>query len=105
MLAGIAQPCRVRFASQVKGWYTALAAEMAGLYFKDGGPITMVQVDNETSDWCAPVADIGFFLLRRLSHMGHLGAAHKETSDASSHASGCFPTLSLSRFFPTTQTE
>jgi hypothetical protein len=35
----------------VKGWYTALADQMRGLYFKDGGPITMVQVDNETSDW------------------------------------------------------
>ena len=31
--------------------YTALAAELKGLYHMDGGPITLVQVDNETSNW------------------------------------------------------
>ncbi len=58
----------------VKGWYSALAEQMKGLYYMDGGPITLVQVrkprqgqdrgrknklrtmhfvqvDNETSDW------------------------------------------------------
>ena len=35
----------------MKGWYTALAEQMKGLYYMDGGPITLVQVDNETSDW------------------------------------------------------
>jgi hypothetical protein len=35
----------------VSGWYTALAAQLHGLFHKDGGPITLVQVDNETSNW------------------------------------------------------
>ena len=35
----------------VKGWYTALAAQLKGLYHKDGGPIVFSQVDNETTDW------------------------------------------------------
>ena len=30
----------------VKGWYTALAEQMKGLYYMDGGPITLVQVRN-----------------------------------------------------------
>jgi hypothetical protein len=37
--------------SCVSGWYTALAKELKGYYHKDGGPILMSQVDNETSDW------------------------------------------------------
>eukprot|EP00038_Savillea_parva_P010016 m.187353 g.187353 ORF g.187353 m.187353 type:complete len:1053 (-) comp17044_c0_seq1:101-3259(-) len=32
-------------------WYAALAEQLQGLYWKDGGPIMAVQVDNETSDW------------------------------------------------------
>ena len=39
------------YMSYVKRWYTALAREMKSLFFKDGGPIVAVQVDNETSDW------------------------------------------------------
>lgn len=35
----------------VRGWYTALAAQLEGMYWSDGGPIVAVQVDNETSDW------------------------------------------------------
>jgi len=31
----------------VEGWYTALAAQLKGLYWKDGGPIVISQVDNE----------------------------------------------------------
>ena len=31
--------------------YAALAGELKGLFFKDGGPIWGVQVDNETPDW------------------------------------------------------
>ena len=33
------------------GWYGALAKQLEGLFHKDGGPITLLQVDNETSDW------------------------------------------------------
>jgi hypothetical protein len=33
-----------KYLSCVTGWYTALAAQLMGLYHKDGGPITMVQV-------------------------------------------------------------
>lgn len=32
-------------------WYGALAAQVQGLWWKQGGPIVAVQVDNETSDW------------------------------------------------------
>lgn len=35
----------------VSGWYTALAEQLRGLYWKDGGPVVAVQVDNETRDW------------------------------------------------------
>lgn len=35
----------------VHGWYAALAQQMQGLYWKDGGPIVAAQVDNETTDW------------------------------------------------------
>ena len=31
----------------VSGWYTALAKQMSGLYYKDGGPITLVQVSGD----------------------------------------------------------
>jgi beta-galactosidase len=31
--------------------YAALAEQTKGLYWKDGGPIVAVQVDNETTDW------------------------------------------------------
>jgi hypothetical protein len=40
-----------KYLSCVSGWYSALAEQLEGLYHKDGGPITLVQVDNETSDW------------------------------------------------------
>ena len=39
------------YMSYVKRWYTNLAKEMESHFFKDGGPIVAVQVDNETSDW------------------------------------------------------
>ena len=32
-------------------WYGALAKQLDGLYYKDGGPVIMAQVDNETPDW------------------------------------------------------
>ena len=32
-------------------WYAAVAAQLKGLFWKDGGPIVAVQLDNETSDW------------------------------------------------------
>ena len=34
---------------EVKRWYTELAKQFKGLYFKDGGPIIGVQLDNEVS--------------------------------------------------------
>ena len=40
-----------KYLSCVSGWYTALAKQLTGLYHKDGGPIILVQVDNETTDW------------------------------------------------------
>ena len=35
----------------VSKFYFKLAQEMKGFFWKDGGPIVLVQVDNETSDW------------------------------------------------------
>jgi len=40
-----------KYLSCVSGWYSALAEQLKGLFHKDGGPIALVQVDNETSDW------------------------------------------------------
>jgi hypothetical protein len=40
-----------KYLSCVEGWYSALAGELKGLYHKDGGPILMAQVDNETPNW------------------------------------------------------
>jgi hypothetical protein len=40
-----------QYLSCVSGWYVALARQLRGLFHKDGGPITLVQVDNETTDW------------------------------------------------------
>ena len=34
----------------VEKWYSAIAGQCQGLYFKDGGPITMCQVENELVD-------------------------------------------------------
>ena len=33
-----------KYLSCVSGWYTALSAELKGLFHKDGGPVTLVQV-------------------------------------------------------------
>ncbi len=35
----------------VEGWYEALANQIVGKMWKDGGPIIAVQVDNESRDW------------------------------------------------------
>lgn len=40
-----------RYLRCVARWYAALSAELRGLYWKDGGPVVAVQVDNETRDW------------------------------------------------------
>ena len=40
-----------KYLTCVAGWYSALAAQLQNLYWKDGGPIVAVQVDNETGDW------------------------------------------------------
>lgn len=40
-----------KYLSCVSGWYSALAEQLKGLWHKDGGPIALVQVDNETTDW------------------------------------------------------
>ncbi len=40
--------------------YDALAAQLVGLYHKDGGPVTLVQVDNETPDWQCVIVMILF---------------------------------------------
>jgi len=34
----------IEYLSYVRGWYSFLAKQMDGLYFKDGGPVTLVQV-------------------------------------------------------------
>jgi hypothetical protein len=34
----------------VRGWYSGLAAQMAGRYWSEGGPIISLQLDNETPD-------------------------------------------------------
>ena len=34
----------IEYLSYVHGWYSFLAKQMDGLYFKDGGPVTLVQV-------------------------------------------------------------
>lgn len=34
----------------VTGWYKAIAEQVEGLFYKDGGPITMCQVENELVD-------------------------------------------------------
>jgi len=39
----------------VKGWYTALAEQMKGLYYMDGGPITLVQVRIGTRLLCLAI--------------------------------------------------
>ena len=39
------------YLSCVAPWYAAVAAQIKGLFWKDGGPIVAVQVDNESSDW------------------------------------------------------
>ena len=38
------------FLALVRGYYTQLAAQMAGLGFAEGGPVISIQVDNETPD-------------------------------------------------------
>eukprot|EP00944_MAST-04C_sp_MAST-4C-sp1_P010268 g10268.t1 len=35
----------------VESWYKALGNQVKGLFWKDGGPIFAVQLDNETVDW------------------------------------------------------
>ena len=40
-----------KYLACVSGWYTTLASQLNGLFWKDGGPVVSVQVDNETSDW------------------------------------------------------
>ena len=35
----------------VESWYRALGNQVKGLFWKDGGPIFAVQLDNETVDW------------------------------------------------------
>lgn len=44
------------FLRQVRIWYRRLAVEMAGLYFKDGGPVFAVQLDNEYMSSSSPWA-------------------------------------------------
>ncbi len=34
----------------VNGWYSAISEQLQGLYFKDGGPVIMCQVENELTD-------------------------------------------------------
>ena len=38
------------FMSYAQLWYNAVAAQLTGLYFADGGPVITVQLDNETGD-------------------------------------------------------
>ena len=40
-----------KYLACVEGWYSALAGELEGYYHKDGGPIVITQVDNETPNW------------------------------------------------------
>ena len=47
-----------RYLACVEGWYTALAAELKGLYWKDGGPIVIAQVSNETPGFCLDVPSL-----------------------------------------------
>ena len=42
------------FLEAVRRWYRAVARELQGLYFKDGGPIIAVQLDNEYMHSAAP---------------------------------------------------
>ena len=35
----------------VESWYKALGNQVKGLFWKDGGPVFAVQLDNETVDW------------------------------------------------------
>jgi len=42
------------FLEAVRRWYRAVARELRGLYFKDGGPIIAVQPDNEYMHSAAP---------------------------------------------------
>ena len=38
------------FMSYAQAWYNAVAAQLVGLYWQDGGPVITVQLDNETGD-------------------------------------------------------
>ena len=40
-----------KYLACVEGWYEALAQQLLGQMWKDGGPIIAVQVDNESRDW------------------------------------------------------
>ena len=40
-----------KYLACTQNWYTALSQQVQGLFHRDGGPITLVQVDNETGDW------------------------------------------------------
>lgn len=42
------------FLGAVRNWYRAVSRELRGLYFKDGGPIIAVQLDNEYMHSAAP---------------------------------------------------
>ena len=35
----------------VSSWFSALAGQLKGLYWKDGGPVVLIQLDNETRDF------------------------------------------------------
>lgn len=39
-----------QFMEQVRIWYQRIAEELAGLYYKDGGPIVAIQLENELVD-------------------------------------------------------
>lgn len=85
-----------KYLSCVNGWYSALAEQLKGLFHKDGGPITLVQVDNETTDWKYLLA------LRKLAmSLGILPAMFTKTGwpgPAAGYPSD-YPMVSLLAFF------
>lgn len=46
------------YMSYVKKWYSAIADQVEGLYYKDGGPIIAVQLENEYVDNAKHLADL-----------------------------------------------
>ncbi|MCR5416804.1 MAG: beta-galactosidase [Pseudobutyrivibrio sp.] len=39
-----------QYLKQVRNWFSAIASQLFGLYFKDGGPVVMCQLENELTD-------------------------------------------------------